>query len=267
MFGGLEMLIVDTHVHIGRNHYEPVEMLLAQMELNGVSKTVLVQSTATLDNSYVLECKSRFPGRLSVVCRVDVDDPAAPDTLSRLHAAGAETVRLRNFHRSPGNDPLAIWRTAAELGMSVSVGGPAEDFAATEFAELVAALPNLTVIIEHLAGMGIHATGTPVMPHDDVFRRALTLSRFPNTAIKIHGMGEISDPPFPYQNTPPYVRMAYDAFGPDRMIWGSDWPRVTNREGYRNSLRYTIEQMETWCPREDVTRIFGLTALKLWHFA
>ena len=110
------MLIVDTHVHIGRNHYEPVEMLLAQMELNGVSKTVLVQSTATLDNSYVLECKSRFPGRLSVVCRVDVDDPAAPDTLSSLHAAGAETVRLRNFHRSPGNDPLAIWRTAARVG-------------------------------------------------------------------------------------------------------------------------------------------------------
>ena len=142
--------------------------------------------------------KSRFPGRLSVVCRVDVDDPAAPDILSSLHAAGAETVRLRNFHRSPGNDPLAIWRTAAELGMSVSVGGPAEHFAATEFSELVAALPNLNVIIEHLAGMGIHATGTPVMPHDDVFRQALTLSRFPNTVIKMHGIGEISDPPFPY---------------------------------------------------------------------
>ena len=75
------MQIVDTHVHIGRDHYEPVEMLLAQMELNGVSKTVLVQSTATLDNSYVLECRQRFPGRLAVVCRVDVDDPAAPDTL------------------------------------------------------------------------------------------------------------------------------------------------------------------------------------------
>ena len=150
--------------------------------------------------------------------------------------------------------------------MSVSVGGPAEDFAATEFAELVAALPNLSVIIEHLAGMGIHATGTPVMPHDDVFRQALTLSRFPNTAIKIHGMGEISDPPFPYQNTPPYVRMVYNAFGPERMIWGSDWPRVTNREGYRNSLRYAMEQMETWCPREDLKKIFGATAVGLWRF-
>ena len=41
---------------------------------------LLVQSTATLDNSYVLECKRRFPGRFSVVCRVDVDNPAAGDT-------------------------------------------------------------------------------------------------------------------------------------------------------------------------------------------
>ena len=258
------MQIVDTHVHIGRNHYEPVEMLLAQMELNGVARTVLVQSTATLDNSYVLECRARFPGRLAVVCRVDVDDPAATDTLAGLHAAGAESLRLRNFHRSPGRDPLAVWRAAADLGMSVSVGGPAAGFAAPEFAELVAALPGLTVIIEHLAGMGIHAIGAPEMPAESRFRQALTLAQFPNTVMKIHGMGEISDPPFPYRNTPPYVRMAYDAFGPARMIWGSDWPRVSNREGYRNSLRHTMREMESWCPQSELAQIFGGNALRLW---
>ena len=260
------MQIVDTHVHIGRDHYEPVEMLLAQMELNGVAKTVLVQSTATLDNSYVLECVRRFPGRFAVVCRVDVNDPTAPDTLAGLHAAGAETLRIRNFHRSPGNDPLAVWRAAANLGMSVSVGGPADGFASAEFDALVEELPNLTVIIEHLAGMGIHAIGAPEMPPEATFRQALTLARHANTVIKIHGMGEISDPPFPYRNTPPWVRMAYDAFGPDRMVWGSDWPRCANREGYRNSLRYTMGQMEEWCPPEDLGKIFGGTALKLWQF-
>ena len=261
------MQIVDTHVHIGLDHYEPVEMLLAQMNLNDVAKTVLVQSTATLDNSYVLECVRRFPGRFSVVCRVDVDDPTAPDTLAGLRDAGAETLRIRNFHRSPGNDPLAVWRAAAELGVSVSVGGPADGFASADFDALVAELPNLTFIIEHLAGMGIHAIGAPEMPLESTYRQALKLADYPNTVIKIHGMGEISDPPFPYRNTPPWVRMAYDAFGPDRMVWGSDWPRCTNREGYRNSLRYTMQQMEEWCPPEDLSKIFGETALKLWRFA
>jgi Tat protein secretion system quality control protein TatD with DNase activity len=61
------MLIVDTHVHIAQNTYEPVEMLLTQMAYNGVEKTLIVQSTSTTDNSYVLECMRRFPGRFSVV--------------------------------------------------------------------------------------------------------------------------------------------------------------------------------------------------------
>ena len=190
------------------------------MELNAVAQTVLVQSTATLDNSYVLESRNRYPSRLAVVCRVDVDDPHAADTLAGLHAAGAETLRLRNFHRSPGRDPLAIWRAAAELGMSVSVGGPAAGFADPQFARLVAELPNLTIVMEHLAGMGIHAIGAPEMPPLDTFRQALSLARCPNAYIKIHGMGEISDPPFPYRDTPPLVRMAYDAFGPERILWG-----------------------------------------------
>ncbi len=260
------MQIVDTHVHIGRDHYEPVEMLLAQMELNGVAKAALVQSTATLDNSYALECVRRFPGRFSAVCRVDVNDPMAPDRLAGLRNAGAESLRIRNFHRSPGSDSLALWRAAADLDMSVSVGGPADVFASAEFDALLSALPNLTVIIEHLAGMGIYAVGASEMPPEATFRRALTLARHPNTVIKIHGMGEISAPPFPYRKTPPWVRMAYNAFGPERMIWGSDWPRCANREGYRNSLRYTMRQMEEWCPPQDMRKIFGGTALNLWQF-
>ena len=261
------MQIVDTHVHIGRDHYEPVEMLLAQMELNGVAKTVLVQSTATLDNSYVLECRQRFPGRLAVVCRVDVDDPAAPTPWKACAmpaprpCASATSTARRETTPWPSGGPPPDWACP-----SASAARP-RVFASDEFAALVEELPNLTVIIEHLAGMGIHAIGAPEMPPDDVFRQSLTLARFPNTVMKIHGMGEISDPPFPYRNTPPYVRMAYDAFGPDRMIWGSDWPRVTNREGYRNSLRYTRQQMEEWCPQADLAKIFGGTALSLWSFA
>ena len=49
------MIIVDSHVHSNLHIYEPVEIVLAQMDLNSVSKTVLVQSTTTTDNSYLIE--------------------------------------------------------------------------------------------------------------------------------------------------------------------------------------------------------------------
>ena len=261
------MLIVDTHVHIAQNTYEPVEMLLTQMAYNGVEKTLIVQSTSTTDNSYVLECMRRFPGRFSVVCRVDVDSPSALDDLERWREQGAETLRLRNFHRSPGDDPLAIWRKTAELGMSVSVGGPTQEFISGEFTQLVETLPNLRFIIEHLGGMGIYATDigdTPVPTVED-FQKVLALAQYPNTYIKIHGMGEICPPPFPYAEIPPYVELAYNAYGPQRMMWGSDWPRVILREGYRNALWSTLEQLP-FCSREDLEWIFGKTALSLWQF-
>jgi L-fuconolactonase len=255
------MLIVDTHVHVALHTYEPVEMLLTQMQYNAVEKTVIVQSTSTTDNTYVMKCRRRFPGRFSVVCRVDVESPAALQNLERWSREGAESLRLRNFHRSPGEAPLAIWRKAADLGLSVSVGGPAEVFASNDFRHLVESLPELTIIIEHLGGVGPDAEP----PYAD-FKRILELARYANTYMKIHGMGEICHAPFPYATIPPFVEMAYDAFGPQRMMWGSDYPRVVLREGYRNALRFCMEQMP-FCSAADKEWIFGQTALSLWRFS
>ena len=261
------MLIVDTHVHLALHIYEPVEILLAQMHHNGVEKALLVQSTTTTDNTYLIECMRRFPNRFSVVCRVDTDSPTALDDLERWAGEGAEAIRLRNFQRSPGDDPWAIWRKAEELGLSVSVGGPIEVFASDDFAGLVESLPSLKIVIEHLGGAGVWAVGEterPAPPYTR-FRQMLKLADYPNTYIKIHGIGEICPPPFPYQDIPPFVDLAYDAFGPQRMMWGSDYPPVSLREGYTNALRFPMEHMP-FCSQEDLEWIFGKTALSVWQF-
>ncbi|HEU0022950.1 MAG TPA: amidohydrolase family protein [Dehalococcoidia bacterium] len=259
------MIIVDSHVHIALHTYEPVEMLLTQMQYNNVEKTVLVQSSSTTDNTYLIECQRRFPNRLAVVCRVDVDSPTAADDLQYWHDEGAASVRLRNFNRSPGGDPLAIWRQAARLGMAVSTGGKVAGFLTDEFADLVKTLPNLKIVIEHLGGIGFNAVHD-AKPAEAQFQKVLDLAHFPNTYIKIHGMGEFCDPPFPYKVIPPYLKMAYDAFGAQRLVWGSDYPPVVMREGYRNSLQFTLEQLP-FCSQEELEWVFGKTALSLWNFA
>ena len=48
-------------------------------------------------------------------------------------------------------------------------------------------------------------------------------------------------------------------------MWGSDYPPVSLREGYRNALRFPMEHMP-FCSREDLEWIFGKTALSLWKF-
>ena len=260
------MTIVDTHCHAGETWFEPIEVLLHQMDANDVDKAVLVQHRGAFDNSYLLECASRFPGRFTAVAQVDTSKSDAPAALERWAAQGAVAVRLAPTARSPGADPLAIWRRASELGLVVSSIGAVEAFATEEFRDLVAGLPGLTVVIEHLAD----ARRDTEPPHT-VFQRALELARLPNTYLKVGGLGEISPRPPVHSNTsvfdytPPLIEMAYEAFGAQRMMWGSDFPPVSHREGYRNAMRGVMDH-PAFQSGDDREWVMGKTALEVFSF-
>ena len=236
------MKIVDSHCHAGLSWFEPVETLVYQLDTNGVEQGVLIQHRGAYDNSYLFECAERYPGRFSVVVLVNLADGSAPDELERLAAMGAAGVRLGPTDRSPGSDPLAIWRRASDLGLPVSSLGNLDEFASPEFDRLVTDLPDLTIVVEHLAV----GTSKVTAPYSD-FKRAMELARHDNVYIKVGGLGEISSRPaeltreFVFHDTPPLVEMVCEAFGPRRMMWGSDFPPVSNREGYANALRAIAE--------------------------
>ena len=71
--------IVDSHVHVAPNWYEPVETLLYHLDANGVDQAVLVQQQGQFDNSYILECVRRYPDRLYAVVLVDASRPDAAE--------------------------------------------------------------------------------------------------------------------------------------------------------------------------------------------
>lgn len=257
------MVLVDSHCHVSPSWYEPVESLLYQMERNGVAQAILIQMMGQEHNDYLLDCLRRFPGTFSAVVIVDVDRPDAPGVLERLAEQGASGVRLRPGTRSPGGDPLAIWRAAAGLGLSVSCLGTSDELGSDAFARLIEAVPGLPIVIEHL--------GSVSAPDLDSRQQAarlkvFELARFPNVYIKIPGLGEFctrarpAADPFPFTRpVPPLLERAYDAFGPRRMMWGSDYPPVSGREGYANALRFPMAALAE--KSEDERRlIFGEVA-------
>jgi L-fuconolactonase len=262
------MPIVDSHCHAARSWYEPVELLLFQMERSGVDQAVLIQINGQFDNDYQLECLRRHPDRFASVVIVDTRQPDAPDQLARLAEQGASGVRFQADTRSPGDDPLAIWRTAARLGLPVSCGGNAALFASDQFAEVFQAISEVPIVIEHLGSVN-----HPVEAQLELFERILALSRFPNAYIKIHGLGEFCRrampvaEPFPFeQPIPPLLERVYQAFGPARMMWGSDYPPVSAREGYRDALRWPMEQFASKSQQER-DQIFGGTALSVFKIS
>lgn len=260
------MDIVDTHCHTSPYWYEPVEMLIDQMDRNGVEKAVLVQLAGQYDNSYQFDCEQRYPGRLASVVLVDTRRHDAPQQLEQLVEQGARGVRLPADTRSAGDDPLSLWRKAADLRLPVSCSGSSEQFAADSFTEVLAAFPSLPVIIEHLGGL--KATGGE-MPSTALMQKIFALARYPNTYIKIHGLGEICRRNMPVTTPFPFdpaglsiLRGAYDAFGPERMMWGSDYPPVSGREGYANALRLPVDVFASK-PEEARRLIFGGVAAKI----
>ena len=115
------MRIIDPHTHVwindpafpwpAENENPPAEdrtaeMLLDLMDAHGVEKTVLVQYIGyRWDNTYVSHVLRTYPDRFAGVCRVNPEDPAAPDHLGRwVEEHGFQGVRL-----SPSEGPEGDW--------------------------------------------------------------------------------------------------------------------------------------------------------------
>ncbi|MFC1966746.1 amidohydrolase family protein [Chloroflexota bacterium] len=261
------MILVDAHVHASQYWFEPVETLLFQMQRHGVAKAVLVQHFGNYHNQYVLECIHNYPGLFVAVVLVDTQRADATGTLEKWAEKGATGVRLRANERSPGPDSLAIWRKASELGLVVSGFGTADMFAADEFRRLVEELPNLKIVLEHMAG----AEPEPQTDYN-LFEKVLVLAEYPNIYIKLHGFGELLPRPMPFSTgatfhgPPRVVRMAYEVFGRQRMMWGSNFSSCSKLEGYTNALRLPMKRTPFFS-EEDKEWIFGKTALSVWKMA
>jgi len=260
------MFIVDSHCHVSPIWYEPVESLIFQMDRNGVERAVLVQMNGQPDDRYQREAVSRFPDRLVSVAWLEAENSDACDQLKRLADQGVSGVRLAPGVRSPGKNPFAIWQAAADLDLTVSCGGPSGDFAGRQFTELVQLFPKLRIVIEHLGGDNSSEACSEILEQR---RRVFDLARFPGVYVKIHGLGEFCRrrlpvvESFPFERPiPPLLEMAYQAFGAGRMMWGSDYPPVSAREGYQNSLRLPLEQFASHSA-EDRASIFGRVAFAL----
>ena len=79
--------------------------------------------------------------------------------------------------------------------------------------------PQLPVVLDHC--MFAHADDGM---QGDELQRTLQLARYPNLHAKLTWLVAGSDQESPFADTPPLLRAVIDAYGPDRCVWGSDFP-------------------------------------------
>jgi predicted TIM-barrel fold metal-dependent hydrolase len=269
--------IIDPHVHVWKldrrypwakettsppSEDATPEMLLELMKKNGVSKTVIIQVIHyRWDNSFLADVLKQYPQYFRGIARVNPEDPAAPDHLSKL----VEEQGFRGVRISPGGNPSGdwirgplmppLWKRCQQLKVPMTVLAPVTRMPDVD--KLCAQFPNLTVVIDHMADCPIDKP--------DQLEKLLALKRYPKVFVKISHTWSLSKIGYPFRDTFAQVKRLYDTFGPQRLMWGTDWPIVNRHASYTQALALVRSEMD-FLNREDKRWILSKTIERVWSF-
>ncbi|MFI0898966.1 amidohydrolase family protein [Streptomyces sp. NPDC020983] len=168
------------------------------------------------------------------VAHVSLDDPAgAPDAVRRF-AADPFVVGVRHNiqDEAPGFTAGADFRAGVRLLGQAGLPFDAcvRQWQLGELAELAAACPQTLVVLDHL--------GKPSVPVPDAAWRPdlLRLARRDNVVCKLSGLATEAAPGTGATALLAVVREVLEAFGPDRCLYGGDWPVMTLATSYGSWL-------------------------------
>ena len=250
---------IDTHAHVigappgypyvpDRSytpHAASAQTYLAMLDATGMAKGVLVQvSVHGTDNRLLVETLRAHPERLRGIAVIPLGLPDRD--LAELSEAGVRGLRLNVlFGGGVGLDRLDDYGALArEMGWHLQFLLDARDLA--ENAPRIARLP-VPVVVDHMGHMptlaGVDHPG---------FQALLGLVR-DGGWIKMSGAFRTSVEGPPYRDTIPYAR-ALNAAAPDRCIWGSDWPHVSQYERAPKTGEL-LDLLGEWVPDEERRRM------------
>jgi predicted TIM-barrel fold metal-dependent hydrolase len=269
--------IVDSHVHVWKAdpHFPwapgstdlpafdaTPERLLELMRQAGVEKTVIIQvKFYRWDNRFAAATLKKYPQFFRGVARVNPEDPAAPDHLSALtERDGFHGVRLSPADDATGDwirGPLMppLWQRCRDLRVPMTLLASHRRIA--DIARLADRFDDLTVVIDHMADC------RPDRPGE--IEGLLALNRHPKVYVKISHSWSVSARPYPYFDAQTQIRRLYDAFGPERLMSGTDWPLVEKYCTYAQAVDLARSRI-SFLNQEDKRWICGRTAATVWPF-
>ncbi|MGA5899103.1 amidohydrolase family protein [Streptomyces venetus] len=232
----------------------------------GVGRTVLVQTvTVPEETPEFLALAEAHELIAGVVGWADLTRPDVADALARLRELPGGRYLKGIRHQVQGEpDPEWLLRPDVLRGLAaVADAGLVYDLVVLPHqlpacARAAAALPGLTFVLDHLGKPPV-AAGT-LEPWASNLR---ALAALPNTVAKLSGLVTEADlASWTPADLRPYAEVALEAFGPDRLMYGSDWPVCTLGVAYGGTLDLTRELTS---PREHeqiltatATRVYGL---------
>lgn len=232
----------------------------------GAASAVVVQVDHSLEESeWMLDAAARSSAIAGVVGWIDLERGAARD-LARLsaHPAADRLVGVRHLaHVDP--DPAWLARPAVAAGVrQLGLAGLAFDLVVRDHqlplaAALAASAPETTFVLDHLGNPPLGGGAMDSWAHDLV-----ELAAHERVVAKLSGLVlEAAKADDPAGRLRAAVEIALDAFGPSRLMMGSDWPLVLlhpeGGDGWASSLDELIAALSP-SEREAILRGTAIAA-------
>ena len=224
----------------------------------GIDGTVLVQAADSLaDTDAMVEARTANPRILGIVGWAPLDDAdAAARAIESRLGHGLRGIR-HLIHHEP--DPDWLIRSDVRAGLArLATFGLAFDVVAVfpdhlrHVPRIADEHPGLTLVIDHLAKPPIRAAGW------DRWRRELeAAARRPNVVAKLSGLDTAAGQAWTMDEIRPSVDIAIEAFGPGRLLFGSDWPVCLQVSTYGEVVDATERWLSELSPDERAAVLGG----------
>ncbi len=270
-----EALRIDAHVHfwkLERDDYTWMtpdltalfrdfgpEDLIPLMKTEGIDKAVIIQAAATVEETlYILDIAKITPFIAGVIGWVDME---AHDVAAELDEL-CKTPLFKGVRPMIHDIPDINWMLQDNLKpafQAIAQRDLAFDFLVRpqhlkNLHKLLIRENNLRAIIDHCAKPAI-AKGE----FNEWAQDMRQLANDTNVMCKLSGLITEAGPEWSLDTLKPYTDHIIDCFGPDRLVWGSDWPVLTMAASYQD-WRKTLEAILSELSEHERSQVLGSNA-------
>ena len=236
-----------------------------EMARVGFDACVAVQARQTLDETrWLLGLAAEHPSIAGVVGWVDLQADNVRDQLAAL-AGHQRLVGIRHIAQSEPDDRFLLRpqvvrgiRLLADFGLGFDILIYKRQLGSA--AELVGRLPSQRFVLDHLAKPDLRSGEI-----DEWERDIRRLAAQPNVFAKLSGLvTEASWARWTSDQIRPYLDVAFDAFGWNRLMIGSDWPVCTVSADYARTMNVVIDYVAAR-PDHERDAVLGGNARRFWN--
>lgn len=254
---------IDASMAAIRRDFLP-EDLATEMAASRIDGVISVQACHTVaETEWLLAMAAEHPWIDGVVGWVPLADPAAGAVLDRL----ARDPRLRGIRHVLQAEPDSYMdRPDFNAGLALLRDRQLAYDILIYHHQLPAAIrlvdrhPDQVFVLDHMAKPNIRSGSLQPWSRD-----LTELARRPNVFCKVSGVVTEADyHSWTYEQILPYLETALAAFGPSRVMFGSDWPVCQVAIPYREWVT-TVERWAAYLSDSEKAALFGQTAARAYR--